>query len=310
MEDVAIPPGARDDRPLLGMGLRLLAMLFLSIMFALGKLVADRGVLLVETMFYRQALALPLVFLWVAATDGPGAVATRRIGSHATRTIVGLTGMGLNFGSFILLPLTEATTIGFTMPIFATLLAVLLLRERPGVHRWSAIIVGFLGILVMARPDAAHFPLLGLAVALIAAVVTACVSLILRDLGRTENSGVIVFWFTLLSLPPLGLLMLFFGRAHDPLTWGLLLLIGLSGGIAQLLMTGALRLAPVSVVLGMDYSSILWATLLGLAFWGEWPIATTWIGAALIIGSGLYIVWREHSRTRLAALSRATLPPG
>ena len=286
------------ERPLTAIGLRLAAMAFLSTMFALSKIVSARGVHLGETLFYRQALALPLILLWVMMTDGLPAIRTNRLGAHINRTALGLTGMALNFGSYLLLPLTEATAIGFSMPIFATLLSALLLHERTGPHRWAAILLGFCGILVMVRPDGAHFPALGLAVALTAAVMTACISLLLRDLGRTEKAGVIVFWFTALSIPPLCIVMLFVGQAHDPLTWLLLALLGLVGGAAQLCMTGALRLAPVSVVLPMDYSAIIWSTLFGLFLWGEWPLSTTWIGATLIIASGLYIAWREHVRAR------------
>lgn len=286
----------------MGIGLRLAAMFFVSMMFAGVKMADARGVHLVESLFYRQALALPLVFAWICFTDGPQAVRTNRIGVHASRAALGLLGMCLNFGSYILLPLTEATTIGFTMPIFGTILSALILREATGWHRWSAVVLGFAGVLVMARPEAGHFPLVGVLVALSAAVLTACISLVLRELGRTERPGVVVFWFTVLSLPPLAIGMLFFAQPHDAATWGLLIFIGLSGGLAQLCLTGALRWAPVSVVLPMDYSAILWATVIGWLFWDEWPLVTTWVGALLIIASGLYIAWREHIRARRARI--------
>lgn len=298
--DLQTAPPVREDRPLMGIGLRLAAMFFISLMFAGVKMANARGVHLVESLFYRQALALPLVFAWICFTDGPQAVRTKRVGVHASRAALGLIGMCLNFGSYILLPLTEATTIGFTMPIFGTILSALILREVTGWHRWSAVALGFVGVLVMARPNAGHFPMIGVLVALSAAILTACISLVLRELGRTERPGVVVFWFTMLSLPPLAIGMLFFAQTHDATTWGLLIFIGLSGGLAQLCLTGALRLAPVSVVLPMDYSAILWATVIGWLFWDEWPLVTTWIGASLIITSGLYIAWREHVRGRRA----------
>lgn len=296
IEPVAPPAPMREERPLFAIGLRLMAMISLSIMFAVAKILDARGVLLVESLFYRQALALPVVFAWVAFSEGPRAIRTSRLRMHAGRTALGLVGMVLNFSSYILLPLTEATTIGFTMPIFGTVLSALWLREATGIHRWAAVFVGFAGVLVMVRPDAGHSPMLGVAVALSAAVVTACISILLRDLGRTEGASVTVFWFTLLSMPPLGILMLFHARPHDPLTWALLLLLGVTGGVAQLGMTGALRWAPVSTVLPMDYSMIIWATLFGWLLWNDWPLATTWMGAAMIVASGLYIVWREHVR--------------
>lgn len=294
------PETPREERALFAIGLRLFAMLCLAIMFALVKLASERGVHLIESLFYRQALAMPIVFGWIALTQGAASVRTQRIGAHISRTTLGLIGMIFNFGAYILLPLTEATTIGFTMPIFATILSAVLLKEATGIHRWSAVLIGFVGVLIVVRPDTAHFPPLGLSVALIAVVLTSFIALLLRDLGRTEGASVTVFWFTFLSIPPLGIAMLFVAQRHDLLTWAILTLIGISGGLAQLGMTGALRWAPVSVVLPMDYSTLLWATALGWLFWNEWPQPTTWIGAALIVASGLYIAWREHVRLKAA----------
>lgn len=308
----AAPASSRPHRPLLALGLRLFAVLCLSVMFITGRIASEHGVNLIETVFYRQLIAMPVVFATITMTTGIASIRTKRIGVHATRMVIGLVGMMLNFGSYILLPPAEAATIGFTMPIFGTILSALILKEATGLHRWSAVLLGFIGVLIMVRPDAGHFPMAGVAVALAAAIITACVSLVLRELGRTEQSGVVVFWFTLLSMVPLGLAMPFFAQAHDATTWGLLILIGVVGGIAQICLTAALRWGPVAVVLPMDYSAIIWTTLLGVWIGEGWPIATTWIGAALIAASGLYIAWREHVRARqaIAAVSSAVPPPG
>ncbi|MFB0872121.1 MULTISPECIES: DMT family transporter [unclassified Sphingobium] len=295
---------------MLAMILRLTAVLCLSIMFITGRIAANHGVNLVETAFYRQLIALPVVFVTVAMTSGIGSIRTRRIGVHASRMAIGLLGLMLNFLSYILLPPAEAATIGFTMPIFGTILSALILREATGIHRWGAVLLGFAGVLIMVRPESGHFPVEGVAVAIAAALLTATVSLILRELGRTEQPAVIVFWFTLLSMAPLSVALPFYGQAHDAEIWGLLILIGLVGGAAQILLTAALRFGPVSVVLPMDYSAIIWTTLLG-AFIGEgWPMATTWIGATLIIASGLYIAWREHVLARPPVVSSAVPPQG
>ncbi len=301
---------ARPHRPLFAIGLRLIAVLCLSVMFVTVRVASEHGVHVVESLFYRQALALPMILLWVALAGGLRTVRTRRIGIHASRMMLGLTGMLLNFLSYILLPPAEAATIGFTMPIFGTILSALILREATGIHRWAAVLVGFVGVLVIVRPDAGHFPIQGVAVAIAAALVTASVSLVLRELGRTESAGVVVFWFTILSMIPLGIAMPFVAQAHDALTWGLLLVIGLFGGIAQLCLTAALRWAPVSVVLPMDYTTIIWTTLLGVAIGENWPMATTWAGATLIVASGLYIAWREHVRARRPVVSSAVPPQG
>jgi drug/metabolite transporter (DMT)-like permease len=300
----------RPHRPLFAIALRLTAVICLSVMFITVRLASERGVHVVESLFYRQALALPVVLAWVMMAGGLHSVQTRRIRIHASRMMLGLTGMLLNFLSYILLPPAEAATIGFTMPVFGTILSALILHEATGVHRWGAVLIGFVGVLVMIRPDAGHFPIQGVAVAIAAALVTASVSLVLRELGRTEPAGVVVFWFTALSMIPLGIAMPFVAQAHDPVTWAMLLMIGLFGGIAQLCLTSALRWGPVSVVLPMDYSAIIWTTLLGLAIGEDWPMATTWIGATLIVASGLYIAWREHVRARQPMVSPAVQRPG
>lgn len=293
----------RIDRPLLAIMLRLGAMVMLATTYACGKLLTARGVGLVEIVFYRQLFALPVATGWLLATLGPSAIPTRRIGTHGWRTVLGMVGMLFNFGAVALLPLAEATSIGFTMPIFATILSALLLKEPTGIHRWGAVIAGFIGVLIMAHPDSPHFASPGLVVALIGALLTALVAIVLRDLNRTEQSAVIVFWFTLLSMPPLAIAMLFYGQAHDAGSYALLAGLGISGGVAQLLMTSALKWAPVSIVIPMDYSQLIWATWAGWLLWDSWPEPTTWAGAALIALSGLYIAWRERVRHLASAIS-------
>ncbi|WP_188054409.1 DMT family transporter [Sphingosinithalassobacter sp. CS137] len=295
------------DRVLKGLALRLFAILCLATMSALVKLVEARGAALPETMFFRQLCALPLVLGWLALGQGVGAVRTQRIGAHLLRTGVGLLGMVATFGALILLPLAEATTLSFTVPIFATILGALVLKEPTGWPRWTAVLVGFGGVLIVAQPGSGHFPLVGALVGLTSAFLIAVISILLRQIGRTESAGTTVFWFSLLSLPPLGIVYLFFAQPHDSLTWTILVAIGLIGGTGQLALTGALRYAPVSAAVPMDYSSLLWATLYGWLFFGVWPTSYTWIGAPIIIGSGLTIAWREHRRQRLASRSAASV---
>ena len=146
-------------RPLLALLIRLGAIAALATMSALIKLAAERGIHLLEIMFWRQFLTIPMVLAWVLATSGLSALATKRPGTHFLRGLYGTVGMVLNFGAVILLPLAEATTINFTVPIWAVLLSIVLLREKVGVWRWSAVLLGFAGILVIAQPGAGHFPL-------------------------------------------------------------------------------------------------------------------------------------------------------
>ena len=285
-----------------GIALRLLAMLSLSLMFVLVKLLAETGVHVVESLFWRQALVLPFLLAWVMATSGFASLKTRRVGAHARRAMMGLMGMACNFGGMILLPMAEATTINLSVPIFAVVFAALFLGEPTGWQRWSAVLVGFAGVLVVLDPGTvlatgfggSHGA--GLMIAVGGAIMTALITIAIRDLGRTENAATIVFWFSLLSMIPLGIALPFVFTPHTRYEWLLLVGLGFTGAVVQMSLTGALRLAPVAVVIPMDYSALLWAILCGWWFFGTLPAETTWVGAPLIVASGLFIAWREHRR--------------
>jgi drug/metabolite transporter (DMT)-like permease len=295
------------DRRLLAIALRLFAALALTVMFAIVKLVDARGVSLFESVFYRHAFALPLVLGWIAVGPGFASVRTARPWAHVWRSVIGTAGMALNFLTFTLLPLAEATVLLFTVPIFATILSAGVLKERVGVHRWSAVLLGFAGVLVVVQPGGSAVPAEGVAVGLVAAIAVSAVSVTLRQLGRTEGAATTVFWFTVLSAVPMGLLMPVLGGRHDAATFALLFGLGVAGGLAQLAMTASLRLAPVSVVLPMDYSNLIWSTLIGWLVFAALPSAALWLGAPLIIASGLYIVYREHLLQREKTAAAAAL---
>ena len=278
----------------------MLAMVSLSLMFVLVKLIAESGIHILESLFWRQAVVIPLVFAWALSHGGIASLKTQRIGAHTRRATMGLIGMACNFGGMIFLPMAEATTINLSVPIFAVIFAALLLGEATGWQRWSAVIIGFVGVLVVLNPAASftggfsgeHG--MGTLIALGGAIMTALITIAIRDLGRTENATTIVFWFSLLSMIPLGIALPFVITAHDSREWLLLLGLGFLGAVAQMSLTGALRLAPVAVVIPMDYSALLWSIACGWWFFGTLPADTTWIGAPLIIASGLFIAWREH----------------
>lgn len=291
------------DRILPAIAFRLLSVVAFATMGALIKLAEGRGAGLVELLFMRQAGSLPVVVGFVTLTGGLGSLRTQRIGAHVLRTAVGLTSMSFMFATLMLLPLAEATILQFTVPIFATILGALFLAEKTGVHRWSAVIAGFVGVVIVAQPGSGHIPLVGAATGLTAALLSACVSLLIRRLGATEPPATTVFYFALLSLVPLAPILAFTAQPHPAATWALMLAVGLVGGVGQLAMTTSLKLAPVSVVVPMDYSGLLWATLFGYVAFDALPGLSTWAGAPLIIGSGLYIVWREHRLARGIARS-------
>jgi drug/metabolite transporter (DMT)-like permease len=293
------------DRPLAAIGMRLGATVFLAIMFALGKLAYDRGVNLVELLFFRQSIMVVPVTIIAAFGPGLASLKTARPGAHLRRATSGLTGMALNFATVGLLPLAEAQTVWFTTPLFATILGALWLREYVGPHRWGAVALGFIGVLVVVHPQSGSIHPLGTAVGLASAFMVALTSILIRQIGRTEGALTTVFWFGVTSSLALSLVLPWALHHHDAVTWALLIGVGLAGSFGQIALTSSLRFAPVSVVAPVDYASLFWTTALGVWFFGEWPTWWTWIGAPLIISSGLYIVWREQKLHRKALAAAA-----
>lgn len=287
-----------SDRLPLAIGLRLLSVAAFAAMGAAIKLAEKGGAGLAESLFFRQLLSLPVVIGFIATGPGLKSVRTQRLGPHLLRTTIGLTSMACMFAAIMMLPLAEATTLQFTVPVFATILSALFLQEQVGWHRWGAVLAGFLGVLVITQPGSGHIPLLGAAVGLTAAALSATVSILIRRLSQSELPSTIVFWFAVLSLPPLLVAFLFEAEPHPPATWAWLVAVGLLGGVGQLAMTSSLKFGPISVVVPMDYSSLIWATLYGWLIFAVLPGLSTWLGAPIIIGSGLYIVLREQLRAR------------
>lgn len=286
-----------NQRPIYALGLRLMAMLALSAMLLLVKLTGERGIPLTETLFWRQLLPGLALLGWLAARGELARLRTQRLWSHARRAFVGGSGMFFTLGVVQILPLAEATVLGFTSPIFAVMLAAGLLGEKVGPWRWAAVLLGLAGIVIIAGPDRAHIPLNGLVTGICAAFLVAVISIQLRDLGRTEEPVSVVFWFSAFCTP---VLALFFFRngppQHDLAEWAMLAGIGATGLAAQLLMTAALRYGTVASVIVMDYSQFGWATLWGWLFFAHVPGSQTWIGAPAIIAAGLIIAWREQVR--------------
>ena len=295
-------PDPASSRPaqnrLLGIALRIGATTCFAFMAAMIKLGYAAGVSTPELAFYRFAFGLIPLFVWIAWDRNFAAWRTERPLAHATRAALGLTTMVLAFSSLAYLPLAESTTIGFAAPLFAVALSALILKERVGPHRWSAVALGFLGVLVVMRPGGTHVPAIGLALAVAAALGVGFVTVTIRQIGRTEGTQTTVLWFSLLSMLALAPLLPFFARAHPPQTWAVIAALGLFGGFGQLFLTSSLRFAPVSVVVPFDYTQLLWAVLLGWYLFASQPPATTWAGAAVIIASGLYTVYREHKLGR------------
>jgi drug/metabolite transporter (DMT)-like permease len=206
--------------------------------------------------------------------------------------------MVCGFSALQRLPLTEATAFTFAAPLFMTALSALVLREFVGRHRWGAVLVGFIGVLIMVRPEPGHMNVAGVSFALAAALGSAAAMVAIRQIAVTEKGPTIVFYFTLAGTV-LGLAgSLFHWVTPDLATLALLVVGGLIGGVGQLFLTEAIRVAPVGVVAPFDYSQLIWATALGFLVWGELPHPATVAGALVVAASGVYILHRELRRFR------------
>ena len=294
-----------------GIALRIAAAGCFSVMAAVLKLASLDGVVAPEMLFYRAFFGLPVVLAWVVTQPGGLAgLTTRRPLAHLGRSALGIVSILCVFQTLTLLPLADATTLSFTAPIFATLLSFLILKEAVGPRRWAAVAVGFIGVIIVMRPGAADHgvPVEGIAFGLVAALLTAGVTITLRQLRDTEHVAAIVFWFFVGSSIVGAILLPFVGQMHSPLTFALLIGSGIAGGLAQLFMTASLQKAPVAVVAPFDYLQIVGAIVFGWWLMSTTPTLSTLAGAALIGSSGLYTAWREHVR-RKAALIQPTAPP-
>jgi drug/metabolite transporter (DMT)-like permease len=293
-------PHAMVQRTGLGIVLRIGAMFCMAGLAALVKWCSGRGVPVLEIIFFRNAFAFVPVLIYVGRTSGFSVLKTKRPGGHLARSIVGLTGMVCGFSAVGLLPLTQSTALSFSSPLFMTALSALILKEPVGPHRWAAVAIGFVGVLIMVHPDPSRFAGVGVILALVGAVAAAGAMIAIREIGRTEPGPTIVFYFTLAGMV-LGLASLPFGWViPDLATLGLLILAGLIGGVGQLLLTEALRRAAVAVVAPFDYTQLVWASLLGFFVWGETPQTLTLVGAIVVAASGVYILLRETRRFRAA----------
>jgi drug/metabolite transporter (DMT)-like permease len=303
MATASVPP--LQQNRLLGIGLRVGAATSFAFMAAAIKLGHEAGIATLELIFYRFAFGLPPLLAWIALTRNFGAWRTARPLLHVTRSALGLLTMALAFSALAFLPLAEAATIGFVAPLFSVMLSALILSEPVGRYRWSAVAIGFAGVLIVMQPSGSNLPPIGLALALMSALGVAAVTITIRQMGRTESMPTTVLWFSLYSMIASGLLLPFQAEAHDAGEWLILIALGVSGGIGQLFLTSSLRFAPVPVVVPFDYSQLLWAVLLGWLLWDTHPPASTWAGAAVIVASGLFTLYREHKLGR----ERPPAPP-
>lgn len=298
----------------LGIGLKLVSTLAFTFMAAAVKLIgfAHPGEPLYypvgQTVFCRSLFALIPVFIWLGwRGDLRRAFATSSLANHARRGFFGSIGMFSGFTALILLPLADATAISYAAPLFTVVLAALILKETVRVYRWSAVAVGFLGVLVMLYPyfdaTAPHtqMRMIGAGFGMLGAIAAGFATIETRKLTQTETTGAIVSYFMLLTTL-IGLATLLLGWFNPFFAWRwpsqndaiLLVLMGIMGGIGQITLTQSFRYADASLIAPFDYVSMIWAIIVGWFLFGELPQSIIMIGASIVVAAGIYVIWRER----------------
>ncbi|MFC3168815.1 DMT family transporter [Paracoccus fontiphilus] len=245
-----------------------------------------------QVLFFSSLLSFPLVMLVIMRDPTPGTLRPANPGWVALRTVVGVVaGMG-SFFAFSQLPLAQVYAILFSAPLLVTILSIPILGERVGPHRWGAVVAGLIGVLIVLRPGAQALEL-GHAAALAAAMGSATTAVVLRKLGRAERPLVLLMWPMLGNFVATGASLALDYRPMELPHLALAGLIACLGLVAGFLLILAYRAGEAAIVAPMQYSQILWATAYGWIFFGEVLDLPTVLGATVIIGSGIYIVWRE-----------------
>jgi drug/metabolite transporter (DMT)-like permease len=277
-------------------GAIVLAIFLFSTMDVLIKLLRAEGYSVLQIFFFRSAVALIPIAVVIHAEGGMARLRTRRIGGHFGRTLLTMGFLLCFFWALSLLPLASVYSITFASPLLITALSVPLLGEKVGPRRWAAVLVGFVGILVILRPGGDAFSLGGM-VALASTLFYATAMILVRQLSRTESNASIVFWFSIFATALSALVLPWAWTTPDGwLPWAMLIAVGLLGGTGQVFITEAYRRADAAVVSPFQYTSLLWGVGYGWLIFADVPSAGVLAGGAIVIGSGLYILHRETRR--------------
>jgi drug/metabolite transporter (DMT)-like permease len=288
--------GLRVDNIRLGILYMMGAVFLFSIQNAVGKWLAQ-DYPIPMLVFFRSFVALLPAYILVMRAGGPRILRTNRLGAQFGRAVVWGGSNAASFVGFHYLPIADAVALSFAAPLFLTALSYPIIKERVTRERWLAVSVGFVGVLVMARPSGAENAL-GVAGSLTCAICSAIGTLTVRDLCRTEHSASIVTWtaifMTLMALPALP----FYWVTPSPLGWALFCAMGLIGGVSQYCATLALSHAPAAAVSPFNYTGLIWGSVIGLVIWGDWPTPPIIIGAAIVTATGLYLLRAETRQRR------------
>lgn len=292
---------------LLGAGLKLISVFCLAAMAACVKYLGA-AIPTGQVVFFRGAIALVVIAAVAWWTEGLGVLKTGNWRAHAARSLAGTASMFCWFISLTLIPLAQMTAITFTVPLFLTILAIVYLREQIHAYRWTALSIGFVGVLIIVGPSLAdgEGSTFGVGIAVVAAVLAAFALMFVRRMSGHEHALTITFYFFVTS-SIIALMTSIIAPWSMP-TREQWILLGLTGGfgvLGQLTMTYCYRYAEASLVAPLDYVTLLFAIAIGYYVFAEIPRVTTWLGAPLVIAAGGIILWREYVKLkRIRSASR------
>lgn len=296
-----VEPDLLQNNPMLGISLKVASVAVFVGMSTLLK--AADGIPLGQLIFFRSFFAVLAILVYFAARGQiSGILHTQHGFSHFWRGMVGVAAMTLSFYALTKLPLPEAIAINYASPLIAVILGAVILREVVRMYRWSAVIVGLFGVLIIIWPRMTLFAeghvgrneALGALAALGGAVMAAFAMMLVRRLVQTERTSTVVIYFSI-SATVISLASIPFGWVM-PSGPQLAMLIGagIAGGIAQILLTECYRHAPMSTIAPFEYTSMLLGLAIGFFFFGDIPTLEMLLGSAIVMSAGGYIIYREH----------------
>ena len=298
--DLILPakPARREHVPL-----GILYMVGTTIVFAASSAVSKWLVAsypIGEVLFTRTAVALVTCALFILPQAGLAVFRTRRLRHHALRAVSQGFSQTFLLIAFSLMPLAGAIAINFSSPLFATLVSALLLKEAVGAARWAALLVGFCGVLIVTNPGAGTFQI-GALFALANAILYGSVTAAVRGMTATESAETLTLYQLTLLTAFFALLLPLGWVSPTPIDAAWIVFNGVSNAVGQYWWTRALHLAPASAVAPFFYLSLIWASILGFAVWGDVPTIPLVIGSAVVAASGLFLLWRESSARQAVA---------
>lgn len=300
----ASPVLKHTDIPLRGIGFAALAFALLAFMNMLAKILSAEHHI-IEIAFYRNLVSVLPFLIYILITQKHYLFITKTPKALLARSIIGTLSLVTTFSAFAALPMAEVTVLLFTTTLITPALAYFFLKEKVGIHRWSAIGLGFIGVAVMVGLQGFTGSAIGIGLALTAAMMHAALGLLLRMM-KTESPITITFYFVLTGVFLTGLFMPFIAVMPTPPAAMMLVATGIAGGLAQLCLSLAYKNAPTAVVAPLNYTGLIWASGFDILIWHLIPGWPVFVGAGIIIAANSYVIYRER---RIHKMNSPAPPP-